>query len=162
MTRWKMFAALALLGGCQIVSGPPGQTRQQDMEFLRGCWVAKDAPGGKVLAFLRLLPESVNGSAYQGHVQQVGNGHVANSTFFSFARDGSQAITETDGVRTEYFGDPPDTPVLEDGTRRAMFVGLDEGLGFLIAYGREDRLTIAVRNSGSQRITFEGKRDGCD
>src|SRR5262245_46026983 len=40
-------AALAL-AGCVIVSDPPRSTVVQNVEFLRGCWVSKTAPGGTV------------------------------------------------------------------------------------------------------------------
>ena len=53
-----MIAAAAVgLSACQIVSDPPKKVVAQDVEFLRGCWVAKAGPNGQVTRFLRLLPE---------------------------------------------------------------------------------------------------------
>lgn len=172
-------AALAALAGCKIVSDPPKSTVVQDVEFLRGCWVSKTAPGGEVTGFLRLLPEGADGLTYQGYVQVIANGHQATPMHVSFARDGSSMTMRSASGR-------PVAPIDDGGGLARSFAPLPEAIAarlpkvphrvtyavyparadspWMAAEGDDEHLAIYVMGNGGQRMDdlFTGKRDGCD
>ena len=58
-----------------------------DIEFVRGCWVQKEAPGERDQAFLRLLPDGDNLS---GQITDVSTGDWITVATFSFAHAGDR------------------------------------------------------------------------
>jgi len=79
-----MAAALAL-GAC--ASGPQAEA-PQDMEYVWGCWVQKQAFDTNRVVFLRLLPNA-DRSAYEGQLLVYSNNAPEQGGRVSFARDGS-------------------------------------------------------------------------
>jgi hypothetical protein len=162
---WQRVLAFAgaLLGMTACETAPdPQLAARQDIEFVRGCWVAKQAPGGSVAGFLRLLPDGADGPAYQGHVQDVSGGTTTSKAYLSFARDGSSASTEIAGVKRTFAGGaPPQSP----GRKSAVFSAAEaNGLHMLVVYSESEKLAIYSTAAGvdGRRILFEGERDGCD
>ncbi|HEX5008287.1 MAG TPA: hypothetical protein VFV70_14320 [Hyphomonadaceae bacterium] len=172
-------AAMAVLAGCKIVSDPPKAIIAQDVEFLRGCWVAKTAPGGTVTGFLRLLPEGRDGTSYQGYVQVIANGQTAAPMHLSFARDGSSMTMRSASGR-------PVLPMDDGGGLSRPYAPLPEAIvaklpkvahraTFAVYPGRADspwmaaegdgeHLAIYAMGNGGQQMgdLFRGERDGCD
>jgi hypothetical protein len=58
-----------------------------DIEFARGCWVQREAPGERVQAFLRLLPD---GDSLSGQIADVSTGDGITVATFSFTRAGDR------------------------------------------------------------------------
>ncbi len=178
VVRAMTVAALLTTGACRIVSDPPKIVIAQDVEFLRGCWVAKTAPGGEITAFLRLLPDSADALSYQGYVQVIANGEQTAPVHLSFARDGSSMTMRSASGR-------PVAPDDRGGLARP-FVRLPEAVAarlpkaahrvsyaaeperpqssWLTAEGDEETLAIHAIDVDGQKIAvlFEGERDGCD
>jgi hypothetical protein len=156
--------AIALLPGCAATPKPaPGQ----DVEFLRGCWVAKDAPGGQIRAFLRLLPDGADGPSYRGAITLVLGGAWNPGTRYEFARDGSAAVeTNLQGETATYSRVASSTwSTASAPAERAVYADAHGTL--LVADGGNDtlKLSIVSNASGNQVISpieFDGERDGCD
>jgi hypothetical protein len=164
-------AALMMVGGCESSSTSHAQAiaPRQDVEFLRGCWVRKESPDGKVLGFLRLLPPSVDAATYDGQVQDVsGQGPIEPQSQLSFVRDGSAAsVTYAigDATPTTYVRDhSPWFDQMPIGRYRSIFVRTGFYSELLIVEGASEQLKIftTVRGSRNSSILFEGERDGCD
>ena len=184
MTNRKIFAglmtaaALLPMAGCKIVWDPREPTMVQDVEFLRGCWVAKTAPGGEITGFLRLLPEGADGLSYQGYVQVISGGEQSTPLYLSFARDGSSMTMRSASGRPVEPDDRgglarPYAPLPEAVAAKlrevAHRVSYAERSGkkqtsWLTAEGDGETLAIyAVGNNGeSGADLFRGERDGCD
>jgi hypothetical protein len=144
-------------------TGPGAQPgARQDIEFVRGCWVTKQMPGGPAAGFLRLLPDGVDGPAYQGRVQDVSGGTMTSKAYLSFARDGSSASTVIAGVKRTFAGGAPRQA---PGRNGAVFSMTDaNGLHMLVVHGESEKLAIYSTAAGvdGRRMLFEGERDGCD
>jgi hypothetical protein len=177
LARLMTVAAMTILAGCKIVSDPPRVVIVQDVEFLRGCWVAKTAPGGEITGFLRLLPEGADGLTYQGYVQVISGGQSTTPMHLSFARDGSSMTMRSASGR-------PVSPDDHGGLARP-FVRLPDGVAarlgqvphrasyaaepgqaehaWIVAEGDDETLAIySLRNDGETNDLFRGERDGCD
>jgi hypothetical protein len=171
--------ALAVPGACQVVSDPPRQAVARDVEFMRGCWVAKAGPNGPVTAFLRLLPEGADGLSYQGYLQAVRNGEAQQAMHMSFARDGSSMtlrdprggpimpMDQAGGLGRPYAPLPDAVAAkLPNAAHRASYAvyGASPTTPWFIADGGKDTLAIyAVGNTGqTMGDFFRGERDGCD
>jgi hypothetical protein len=152
---WK-HAAMGATAGLALAAcaGPPALGVKQDVDFMRGCWVAKDAPGGRVTGFLRLLSPEPEADVLAGFSQTVSGSMVRNRFGFTLARNGSQlAIAYPDGSTTIYRRQPDDA-----ATGGAVFAA--EGAGRVILSGGDDRIDIRPDDGGP--ALFSGERDGCD
>ena len=67
----RLIVAAATLGAAGCATPPAPMPTDMDIDFVRGCWVQKDAPGEQVQAFLRLLPD---GDSLSGQVADVSTG----------------------------------------------------------------------------------------
>jgi hypothetical protein len=172
-------AAVAAMAGCKIVSDPPKSTVVQDVEFMRGCWVSKTAPGGEITGFLRLLPEDADGLAYQGYMQVIVGGEQETPIHVSFARDGSSMTMrsprggpvlpedESGGVSRPY---APLPRVIADRLPRAehratyAFYRGQEKTPWVVAEGDGEALAIYFLTGSGEKLDdlFWGERDGCD
>lgn len=127
-----------------------------DAQFVWGCWVAKDEPGGPPVAFLRLLPD---GTGYAGHLTNVRGGKWDVRARYTFARDGSQVIlAPTGGEATVFLRTQgvmaPRPPV---GAARLTY---SDGRQQLEVEGGDATLLIVRRDGQAHIWAFE--RDGCD
>jgi hypothetical protein len=183
MTNRKIFArcmtvaAVLAMAGCKIVSDPPKSTVVQDVEFLRGCWVSKTAPGGEITGFLRLLPEGAGGQSYQGYVQVISSGKSEAPMHLSFARDGTSMTMRTargeSVLPDELSGgvSRPYAPLPRVITERLPQAGHRASYAFyrdrpespwVVAEGDRDSIAIYFVGDGRENDLFRGERDGCD
>lgn len=165
MTGWLAASAAVLaIGGC---AGTPGATAlQQDIDFIRGCWVSKEAPGGQIISFLRLLPPSPGDVVLEGEIHPVASLYADKARRFSFARDGSTATLDylIAGKPAEtYTRDRASVSSAKDGYR-AVYARSDRESALLVLEGSNERLKIftAARDSATTNDQFTGERDGCD
>lgn len=152
-------AALAI-GACASATVPIPQA--PDTEFLRGCWVSKNEPGGPALGFLRLLPDGPDGDSYRGEHRRAKDGYLLAT--FSFARDGSRASWRY-GWKEEVKALKRSSYVMKDWQYRPIaYMAWDEigGDMRLEARAENDRLVIAWGREGFSGGIFSGERDGCD
>jgi hypothetical protein len=162
--------ALLVTTGCQ--TGAP----KQDVEFLRGCWVAKEAPGGKVTGFLRLLPVTVDSPTYEGDVQVLMGNLMRSTMRLSFARDGSTMTMTRVGGGQVLPADPTAQPVelaaapsdafgeeLPKSKHRATYANGQPAMSGIVAESEGEDIAIYMM-AGGQRAAdlFRGERDGCD
>lgn len=155
-----MLTCSALLAaGC--TSAPSSETAHSgDVEFLRGCWVAKDVAGGPPTAFLRLLPDGADGSAYAGPMTNVRDGKWDVGARYEFARDGSRAvIAPTDAAAKPYPRTQSQSATSTSSTSaRIAYAG--EGEHLVVEGGSE---TLLIRRHEGGRVHIWGfERDGCD
>ena len=133
---------------------------QQDIDFVRGCWVAKDAPGGQIHAFLRLLPPSPGDVVLDGEVRPVASLYADQARRFSFQRDGSSAtlINLAAGTPEQTF---TRDNAAADGARQAIFRSASV---VMRVSGDDEGLKISTTNGdgSTETIHFAGERDGCD
>lgn len=165
VTGWLAAGASVLaIGGC---AGTPDATRSaQDIDFIRGCWVSKEAPGGQIISFLRLLPPTPGESTLEGEIHPVASLYADKARRFSFARDGSTATLDylIEGKPPEtYRRERTDAPGAKGGYR-AVYARGDMTSALLVLEGREEALKIftTVRGSTQTSDQFTGERDGCD
>ena len=160
--------AAALLAAAACASGPRPESVAQDIEFLRGCWVAKTESGGQVTGFLRLLPEGAAGTEYGGEEVIVDGATTRPGSQFAFARDGSRLTIRVDPagpVARLPHARVPGGPA--PGDTRASFgpAGKDEaGAFFVIVDGSAERLQIVMTHASGAptRHLVDVERDGCD
>ena len=166
------------LAGCKIVSDPPKSAVVQDVEFLRGCWVSKTAPGGEITGFLRLLPEGADGLSYQGYVQVIAAGEQSTPVHLSFARDGSSMTMRSANGRPFVPDDPggqarPHAPLpdeiaakLPKVAHRVSYAALpgEPAAAWIAGEGDGDNVAIYFLGNDGERMAdlFRGERDGCD
>ena len=160
--------AAMTLAACQVVSDPPAERVVQDVEFLRGCWVAKGGPDGPYLGFLRLLPEGADGLTYQGYLHDVTDQTMKARLHLSFMRDGSSMTTEglsrTGEFKTELYRAHPAHWL----TPRPGRTTYTSGPGtWLIVDGEADALIVKTATEDGHgnvllSVLFNGERDGCD
>lgn len=167
----KIVSALVLfVASACAMSGP--SLRATEIEFVWGCWVAKNTPGGQPLAFLRLLP-SEDRSSYVGHLQNLE--FESSRLFFGFKRDGSYAELSSPlgddsldvipgHVRKMY--SRIRHPAGQVGARDHLAVFSDlhvPGETLVIeALGERLRISEGTVAQGPVRPLFDGERDGCD
>lgn len=162
-------------------TAPAGNSAEgpQDVEFLRGCWVAKSGPNGPVTGFLRLLPDGVDGTGYRGDVQIVTDGQVTIRMHLWFARDGSSMtimrptgdpvlpLDQTGHVMRPFRPVPDEiAAVLPEVQHRATYAAYSDQpkSPFMAAESDGDTLVIYAMAGGGQHAAdlFDGRRDGCD
>lgn len=167
-----LIAALLGLAGC---AGAPATSTTQDVEFLRGCWVQKDGPGGNIQAFLRLLSHRANGDdVYVGDVIDARNGGWRPSYRFAIAKNGSYLTFGRDpdpiiegGARVRNWIEwPPTHMPLPQAENRAVWrlTPVAGREGWIVAQGTNDKLSIYLLGADSSKgeVMFDGERDGCD
>ena len=166
-----LLASLAA-SACQQASSASGPS----IDFVRGCWVQKDAPGGAIEAFLRLLPGGADGDQtnYSGEIMDVTSGEPGHRQGLSFARDGSAASWWI--LFGGYGADPDATAVAggaHDSFERTYDSAFDSGRHQDHAIFESIYVpggTLAVEATAEQlKVTrnvaetiFDGERDGCD
>ena len=154
-------AAFLAMAGCAMQ--PEGGSGTQSIEFLRGCWVSKTAPGGEVTGFLRLLPQAADGPDYRGEIQAVSGGQMRNTMSLAFSRDGSAARLSmySDAAEPALYwrtGGNAGVP----GASSAAYAREGEPSDRLIVEGRPERLSIRRTMPAGDSVLFAGERDGCD
>jgi hypothetical protein len=168
----QSIAAATMLGAAACVSQPAPMPADMDIDFIRGCWVQKEAPGGRVQAFLRLLPD---GDSLSGQIADVSTGDWITVASLSFARAGERAIFDA--------RDMPELPAHtridpsrlaasfewarpESGRQLAAYAGPAPSRTFLFAEGGADTLAIRAVSADPDATLvftlFDGERDGCD
>ncbi len=166
--RMAIVAASLPLSGCSLLPAPAPM--DVDVDFVRGCWVQKEAPGGKIEAFLRLLP---NEDRLTGQMADVSTGDWITSATFSFARAGDTATFEARDMpdQPQYARMDPtrlafDWARPQSGGQLVAYAGPAPSRSFLFAEGGNDRLAIwAVSAEPDATLVFklfDGERDGCD
>jgi hypothetical protein len=162
-------ALIAALAGCEGAKPPAPQT---DIDFARGCWVAKAEPGGRVSALLRLLPDREDGTTLTGYLSVMHDdptlSSLKSSTELTLARDGSSFTITPSGEKPQTLQrtEPPYTAVeaLAPDEPVAAFTADAETQGWTVITGGEDRLTIytILPDYADGETLFNGERDGCD
>jgi hypothetical protein len=157
-------AALAALtlSACAQTPATHADAAADRAGFVWGCWVAKEEPGGRILAFLRLLKDGPDGKFYEGHLHHVTGNDMTPALHLAVARDGSHAtVTKADAAVTFRSGSTRDA-VTSDGRRQIQFRSETPGApGALVLAANEDRLLLTLQ-LGADVETFDGERDGCD
>lgn len=159
------------LTACVGATAPPNT---QSVAFLRGCWVQKDSPSGRIEAFLRLLPGGTEaGAAFRGDVVNVQHGEWRSTYRLSFGADGAymslhrgaQPMKIGAGVLNR-IAEPPQSAVLKPVEHRGTwkFPPIDASEGWIVADGTHDTLRIYLlkANATEGEVVFDGERDGCD
>jgi len=155
-----LLLASALVATACSAAPAPSANAAADIDFVRGCWVAKDAPGGAILSFLRLLPQSPRGDVLEGEVHPVASLYANQARRFTFKRDGSSATLANLAADSAAETFMRNTTV-QAGARNATY---SSGDTLMHISGGEERLKIVtVKRDGSTEAThFAGERDGCD
>jgi hypothetical protein len=159
----NLAAALAALtaGACASPNAPIPQA--SDAAFLRGCWVAKDEPGGRVAGFLRLLPDGPDGDSYRGDFRRAADGYLIAS--FRFARDGSAASFRYGWAKDADTYKRSDDVNMAWADHPAAYIVWDEvsdSGARLEASVENEQLAITEGADGISARVFSGERDGCD
>lgn len=173
----KTIVALALLATTACVTQPSTKPTDMDIDFVRGCWVQKETPGGTIQAFLRLLPdrETPARNTLSGQIADVVTGDWITIAAFHFARDGETVTFDARDMPEQ----PPHTRIdparltssfdwarPKHGGRLAAFAGPAPSRNFLFVEGGDEQLAIwAVDASPEATLVytlFDGERDGCD
>lgn len=169
--RQLIFAAATLCAaGC--VTPPAPMPADMDIDFVRGCWVQKDAPGERAQAFLRLLPD---GDSLAGQIADVSTGDWITVATFSFTRAGDRVTFDA--------RDMPELPAhtridpsrlatsfdwarAKHGGKLAAYAGPTPSRSFVFAEGGNDEFKIWAVDASPEATMifnlFDGERDGCD
>jgi hypothetical protein len=158
--RGRPVSSVALGMALAACANAPPEPPTQNAEFARGCWVEKDRAGGRVNAFLRLLPDGPDRPTYSGHLQFVRGIRPGPEIVISVARDGSRASMTMDRGNVAFVADPRGASAGDEG-RKLTFSETSNDGGSMILEGREDRLSLKVF-SRLRTLSFDGERDGCD
>jgi hypothetical protein len=169
---FKMMAVAALLAaGCTTApASTPSDTR---IDFVRGCWVQKPAPGGEARAFLRLLPRE---SRLAGQIAHVKPDSWTPDAGISFTQAGDSAdfsLSADAPLQTDFSRINPSRLAASFEWARPQFGGelaayaeAAPSRKFLFAEATADRLSIwsvdAATDSTLIFELFDGERDGCD
>lgn len=168
---WKTVTAAAAIAVAGCATAPAPMPADMDIEFAWGCWVQKEAPGGNVQAFLRLLPDN---NRLSGQLTDVSDGGWNNAASFSFVRAGDSVTFSTTDIseQTHTRIDPSrlgasfDWARPQSGGKLAAYAGPAPARSFLFAEGGDDHLAIWAVNASSEATLvfklFDGERDGCD
>jgi len=143
-----------------------------EIDFVRGCWVQKDAPGGRVEAFLRLLPD---GESLSGQIADVSTGDWITVATFSFTRAGDHTTFDARDMSelpAHTRIDPSrlaasfDWARARSGGTLAAYAGPTPSRNFLFVEGGDNTLAIWAVSAGPDATLvftlFDGERDGCD
>lgn len=172
----KFLVPIALLATASCASQPAARPADMDIDFVRGCWVQKEAPGGKIESFLRLLPDrETPEESLEGQIADVVTGDWITNGVFHFSRDGETVTfdardmpeqsphTRIDPVR---LGASFDWARPKHGGKLVAFAGPTPSRNFLFVEGWSEHLAIwAIDASPDATLIyqlFDGERDGCD
>lgn len=168
----RLVVAAAMLGAAGCATKPAPLPADMDIDFVRGCWVQKETPGGPIHAFLRLLPD---GDSLSGHLADVSTGDWITVATFSFTRTGDRATFDARDMPelpTHTRIDPSRLGASFDwarpkfGGKLAAYAGATPSRSFLFAEGGDDTMAIwAVSAEPDATLVFtlfDGERDGCD
>lgn len=172
----KLLTAAALLAATACTSAPAAKPADMDIDFIRGCWVQKESPGGKIEAFLRLLPErEAPTESLTGQISDVSTNDWITNGVFHFARSGETVTFDARDMPEQAVHariDPARLAASFDwarpkhGGRLAAFAGPAPSRNFLFAEGGGERLAIwavsAETDATLVYTLFDGERDGCD
>ena len=161
--------AVLLAAGCATAPVPPASR----IDFVRGCWVQKPAPGGEAQAFLRLLPREDRLAGQIAHVKPdswtpdagISFTQAGDSADFSLSAD---APLQTDFKRINplRLGASFEWARPQFGGELAAYAEPAPSRKFLFAEAGADRLAIwsveAAADSTLIFKLFDGERDGCD
>jgi hypothetical protein len=168
----RLLAAATVLAaaGCATPSAP--KPADMDIDFVRGCWVQKQAPGERIDAFLRLLPDGENLS---GQLADVTTGDWITVAALSFSRTGETVTFDARDmpelpahtrIDPSQLGASFDWARAKHGGKLAAFAGPAPSRSFLFVEGGNDQLAIwAVSAEPDATLMFnlfDGERDGCD
>lgn len=153
----RMMFMAAALAACVSTPATP---ERQDVDFVRGCWVDKDATDGRIDALLRLLPAEPDALEYSGDLDYVRGIRPGPQIGISIARDGTHASVTQNGERTDLPA-IADTTSIAKGSRQIVFGSIDSRTTRLEVAGTADTLTMTVFN-GVSTLGFNGQRGGCD
>lgn len=172
----KMTIAVALLATTACTSQPPARPADMDIDFVRGCWVQKEAPGEKIEAFLRLLPDRETPTdTLSGQIADVVTGDWIAVAALHFARDGETVTFDAHDMPEQ----PPHTRIdparlgasfdwarPKHGGKLAAFAGPAPSRNFLFVEGGSEHLAIWAVDAAPDATLiyqlFDGERDGCD
>ncbi len=172
----KMIIAVALLATAACTSQPPARPADMDIDFVRGCWVQKEAPGEKIEAFLRLLPDRETPTdTLSGQIADVVTGDWITVAALHFARDGETVAFDAHDMPEQ----PPHTRIdparltasfdwarPKHGGKLAAFAGPAPSRNFLFVEGGGEQLAIWAVDAAPDATLiyqlFDGERDGCD
>lgn len=168
----ELIASAVALAAVGCAAQPAPMPADIDIDFIRGCWVQKDAPGETTEAFLRLLPD---GDALAGQIADVSTGDWITVATFAFTRAGDGVTFDARDmperpahVRIEpsRLGASFDWARAKSGGKLAAFAAPAPSRNFLFAEGGSDTLAIwAVSAATDVTLVFnlfDGERDGCD
>jgi hypothetical protein len=172
----KLLTAAVLLAASACTSPPPAKAADMDIDFIRGCWVQKESPGGKIEAFLRLLPDrEAPAGTLTGQISDVSTHDWITNGVFHFARDGETVTFDARDMPEQPAHTRIDPARLsasfdwarpKHGGRFAAFAGPAPSRSFLFTEGGGERLAIwAVSAEPEATLVytlFDGERDGCD
>ena len=133
----------------------PAPEATGNAEFVWGCWVAKDAPGGRALSFLRLLKDGPEGRSYRGYLHDVRGDEMIPVLRLTVLRDGMSAAVVKDGDITEFASNGP------QGHSLQFISSTPDKTGRLEITGGNDRLSLGLQ-LGSEGFAYTFERDGCD
>lgn len=166
-----VMACSAAMTACAGAAAP---LATQDIGFLRGCWVQKDAPGGTIQGFLRLLPKNPeHQAALWGEVIDASDGAWRVTHWLAFGADGAYMTLGRDplpleiGSRTlNRIAEPPRNADLQPVEHRATWKlpPINASEGWILADGTLESLRIYLLKADATKgeVIFQGERDGCD
>lgn len=167
----ELIVAAAVLGATGCATLPAPMPADMNIDFVRGCWVQKEAPGGTVQGFLRLLP---SGDSLAGQIADVSTGDWITVATFAFTRTGDRVTFDARDMPeqpTHTRIDPSRLPGFDwararSGGSLAAYAGPTPSRSFLFAESGNDTLAIwAVSAEPDATLVFslfDGERDGCD
>jgi hypothetical protein len=162
-TAIAIAAAIATAGLCA-----EAQAANHNVDFLRGCWVAKKTPGGPATGFLRLFPE---GRDYAGTLTDILQ-YVTVVQGIKVAQDGSNFTLIPGGdKRTAVWPGttmPPGfVPRMPNASKSAFWLVYSSVAKppWIVAEGNDEHVNIYMLGNDARSVVgtlFEGERDGCD
>jgi hypothetical protein len=172
LQRYRLVAAAFALAAAACANPARRAPSDMDIDFVRGCWVQKSAPGETTEAFLRLLPD---GDALGGQIADVSTGDWITVATFSFARAGDRVSFDARDMPEQLpharidpsrLGASFDWARASRGGKLAAFAGPAPSRNFLFVESGNDRLAVwAVSAEPDATLVFtlfDGERDGCD
>ena len=172
----KFLAPIALLAATACASQHAAQPADMDIDFVRGCWVQKEAPSGKIESFLRLLPDrETPEESLEGQINDVSTGDWITIGVFHVARSGEAVTFDARDMPEQPAHTRIDPARLrasfdwarpKHGGKLAAFAGPAPSRSFLFTESGGERLAIWAVSAEPEAtlvyLLFDGERDGCD